>query len=80
MTGKLDWLNNARMDPIQKLIKHLGSNAEVARRFEISREAVRQWYERGIPTDRALDIEEMTDGEVTATEILKAARRRKQAA
>lgn len=68
------------MDPIQKLIKHLGSNAEVARRFDITREAVRQWFERGIPTDRALDIEEITDGEVTATEILKAARKKKQAA
>ena len=80
MTAKLDSLDNARMDPIQRLIKHLGSNAEVARRFEISREAVRQWYERGIPTDRALDIEQMTKGEVTAMQILKAARRRRRAA
>lgn len=68
------------MDPALKLVEHFGSNAEVARHFEITREAVRQWLEKGIPSDRALEVEEATDGEVTAMEVLKAARKKKQAA
>lgn len=67
------------MDPAEKLVRHFGSNAEVARHFDITREAVRQWLDRGLPTERALDIEELTDGEITAMEILKAARKKKQA-
>jgi len=68
------------MNPAEKLIDRFGSNAEVARKFDITREAVRQWLENGIPTDRALEVEELTDGEISATEILKAARKKKQAA
>jgi DNA-binding transcriptional regulator YdaS (Cro superfamily) len=68
------------MNPAEKLIERFGSNAEVARQFDITREAVRQWIENGIPTDRALEVEELTDGDISATEILKAARKKKQTA
>jgi DNA-binding transcriptional regulator YdaS (Cro superfamily) len=68
------------MNLAEKLVERFGSNAEVARQFDITREAVRQWIEKGIPTDRALEIEELTEGDISAEEILKAARKRKQIA
>ena len=59
------------MSPAEKLVELLGSNADVARKFKITREAVRQWMERGIPEDRALDVEELTRGDISAYDILK---------
>jgi len=59
------------MSPAEKLVELLGSNADVARKFKITREAVRQWMERGIPEDRALDVEELTRGCISAYDILK---------
>jgi DNA-binding transcriptional regulator YdaS (Cro superfamily) len=68
------------MNLAEKLVERVGSCAEVARRFDITREAVRQWIDKGIPTDRALDIEELTSGHISAREILRAARKRRRAA
>ena len=48
--------------------------------FGISREAVRLWLKDGIPTDRALEVEEATvrcKPPVTAAEVLEHARQRK---
>ena len=67
-----------------KLVKRFGdSNAEVAKHFNISREAVRLWVKNGIPPDRALEVEEVTRGTefaITATEVLQYARHQKEAA
>jgi len=55
-------------------LKQVGSNAEIARCFGISREAVRLWMSNGIPPDLALDVEELTKGAISAQEILVFAR------
>jgi hypothetical protein len=62
-------------NPCEKLIEGFdGRRINVALHFGITREAVRIWTIRGIPEDRALDVEELTDGEITAREILEFAR------
>ena len=61
----------------------MGGRAEAAERFGVSREAVRLWLKSGIPTDRALDVEEMTRRTkyaITASEILQYARAQRVAA
>jgi hypothetical protein len=70
-------------NPAERLVKGLGGRAAVAARFEISIEAVRLWLKKGIPTDRALDVERATVGTgyaVTALEILQYARQQRMAA
>ena len=70
-------------NPAARLVEYLGGRAGVAKRFDISTEAVRLWLKHGIPTNRALDIEEMTRRSklvITADEILKYARAQREAA
>ena len=57
-----------------------GSNADVAKAFSVTREAVRLWLKNGIPPDRALEVEERSGGEVTAMEVLNYAKQQKAAA
>jgi hypothetical protein len=71
------------MNPAVRLVDWAGSRSAVAERFDISSEAVRLWLKNGIPTDRALDVEEMTRRTkypITADEILKYARAQRVAA
>jgi hypothetical protein len=70
----------AEANPAERLVKGLGGRGEVAAKFRVSREAVRLWEEKGIPTDRALDVEEQTRGteyEITAREVLEFQRQRR---
>ncbi len=70
-------------NPAAKLVERFGSNAEVAKHFGITREAVRLWLKNGIPPDRALEIEDATRGTkhaISATEVLHYARQQKEAA
>lgn len=70
-------------NPAVRLIGRFGDKAGVAEHFGISREAVRLWLKNGIPPDRALEAEEVTEGtrfEVSAKEILQFARQQKAAA
>ena len=65
------------MNPAEKLGR-FGTNGELARKFDITREAVRQWKKKGIPTDRALEIHKLTSGEISVDEILKFAAQAKR--
>lgn len=70
-------------NPALRLQKNLGSNAAIAEHFKISREAARLWMKNGVPTDRALEVEELTakmEDPITADEVLRFARERKKAA
>lgn len=70
-------------NPAVRLIEGLGSRAAVAERFSVSIEAVRLWLKSGIPTDRALEVEEETKGTefaISANEILQYNRAKKVAA
>lgn len=70
-------------NPAQRLIGLFRSKAGVAAHFNISKEAVRLWLKHGIPTERALIVEEQTAGTqfaISAMEILRYARWRDQGA
>ena len=70
-------------NPAVTLVESLGGRAAVAQRFSVSSEAVRLWLKNGIPTDRALDVEEMTrrtKNPITAAAILQYARMQREAA
>jgi DNA-binding transcriptional regulator YdaS (Cro superfamily) len=67
-------------NPATRLVARFGSNAEVAKHFSVTREAVRLWLKNGIPPDRALEVEERTEGEVTAMEVLNYAKQQKDEA
>jgi DNA-binding transcriptional regulator YdaS (Cro superfamily) len=56
--------------PLQKTKEILGGTAGLARKLGIKYQAVQQW--KKIPPRRALQIEEITSGAVTAREILEA--------
>ena len=71
------------MNPAVRLVDGFGGRAATAARFDVSSEAVRLWLKNGIPTDRALDVEEQTRGTdfaILAAEVLQYARRQKEAA
>lgn len=70
-------------NPAEKLVGGLGGRAAAAKRFNVSSEAIRLWLVKGIPTDRALDVEDVsrgTDFSVTATEVLEYAKAQREAA
>lgn len=71
------------VNPAERLVQGLGGRAAAAKRFNVSSEAIRLWLVKGIPTDRALEAEEVsrnTDFAVTATEVLEYARAQREAA
>ena len=65
--------------PTEKLRQKLGRDVDIAAKFGVTREAIRLWFRDGIPVTRALQIEQATDGYVTASEILKFAAKKKAA-
>jgi DNA-directed RNA polymerase sigma subunit (sigma70/sigma32) len=67
-------------NPALKLVKKFGSNGKVGRKFGVTREAVRQWLEKGIPADRALEAEEISDGDISALDVLRFAKQQQQRA
>lgn len=54
---------------LDKVLRHFGNRSKLARALGINPQAVQQW-ER-VPLGRALQIEELTSGAVTAREILE---------
>lgn len=56
----------------------LGSKTEIAAKFGVTPEAIRQWFEGGIPADRALQAEELTDGKVAAMDVLRYAKKKRR--
>lgn len=62
------------MNAFDKLVKHFGSQAEIADHYGISGETVRLWKHNGLPANRALDFERDTKGGVTIREVLESSR------
>lgn len=46
--------------PIDQAVRHVGTDAELARLLGITRSAVSQWRTNGIPAKRAAEIERIT--------------------
>ena len=68
-------LSSMEKSPAEKAVDFFGGvQAELARACNVTPQAITKWMEDGIPTDRALEVEEATKGAVTAREILEAAK------
>lgn len=55
----------------KKLLKLYGTNAEIARIFKISPQAITYWKKHGVPLGQAVRVEKITKGAVTAADVLK---------
>lgn len=58
-------------------LRCLGTNGDIAKKFHVTREAVRQWMAGGIPADRALEAEEVTQGKISALDVLRFAKKKR---
>lgn len=66
------------MDAFQQAIDKVGSSGKLAELLNVRPQVVSNWRERGIPTDMALDIERVTEGRVTAEQIIAERRMKKR--
>ena len=66
------------MNCAERLVALFGSQAEVARRFRLDRAVVNNWVKSGyVPARWAMEVENVTGGEVSAADILNEANARK---
>lgn len=59
----------------KRLVDHFGGRPETAKHLGRTAESVRLWLKNGIPVANAIEVEKLTDGLVTAEEILADAKR-----
>lgn len=59
------------MTAFQKLHDIYKTQEAIAEVFNLTRQAVGIWKKKGIPASRALEIEKVTKGKVTAMDVLK---------
>lgn len=65
------------MTPLEQAIEFIGSKSALARALGVSPGAVTNWITRGkVPGDRCIDIETLTLGAVTATQLRSASEAR----
>ena len=55
---------------IEEILDHFGGVAKLARKLGVRSPAVSQWRTNGIPADRAIEIERLTDGKFKAVDIV----------
>src|SRR6185295_6158346 len=66
------------MNCAERLVALFGSQAEVARRFRLDRAVVNNWVKSGyVPARWAMEVENVTAGEISAADILHEANTRK---
>jgi alanine-glyoxylate transaminase/serine-glyoxylate transaminase/serine-pyruvate transaminase len=66
------------MNCATRLVDLFGSQAEVARRFRLDRAVVNHWIKSGyVPARWAMEVEQVTGGEIAAVEVLNEATARK---
>ena len=66
------------MNCAERLVALFGSQAEVARRFCLDRAVVNNWVKSGyVPARWAMEVEQVTGGEIAAVEVLNEATVRK---
>jgi hypothetical protein len=74
----MDTRTESQESPLaRKLVDHFGGRKEAEKGMNVNRETLRLWLlaERGIPLERALDVEEKTGGAIAADEVVDEARR-----
>jgi DNA-binding transcriptional regulator YdaS (Cro superfamily) len=62
--------------PPEKLLLMYGTKSKAAKALGVTYETIRLWCIEGIPVGAALRVERATRGEITAEQIVKAARRK----
>jgi len=66
------------MNCAERLVSLFGSQAEVARRFRLDRAVVNNWVKSGyVPARWAMEVENVTGGDISAVDILNEANARK---
>ncbi|HYL17918.1 MAG TPA: aminotransferase class V-fold PLP-dependent enzyme [Burkholderiales bacterium] len=66
------------MNCAERLVSLFGSQAEVARRLRVDRALVSNWVKTGyVPSRWAMEVERLTEGGITAVEVLNEANARK---
>lgn len=66
--------------PADKLLLIYGSRSKAAKALGVAYETVRLWCLNGIPIGAALRVEKKTRGEITAEQVVKAARSKRLSA
>ena len=62
--------------PLERVREIIGSDSEIARAYETSRQLVGDWFRKGyLPYRRAYDTERITKGRITAMQVFEAAHR-----
>lgn len=56
---------------IENILEHFGGVAKLAKVLRVSQPAVSQWRLNGIPANRAIEIERITDGKFKAVDITR---------
>jgi len=59
------------MTVFEKLHKIYKTHDAIAEAFNLTRQGVGSWKRKGIPADRALEVERVTRGKITAIDVLK---------
>lgn len=57
------------MQPIEKVFELVGGQSGLAKHFGIRPWAVAKWRKSGVPAERCLEIERITEGKVTCEEL-----------
>src|SRR5688572_22032710 len=66
------------MNCAERLVEIFGSQADVARAFQLDRAVVNHWVKTGyVPARWAMEVEQLTDGQVLAIDVLNDAAARK---
>jgi DNA-binding transcriptional regulator YdaS (Cro superfamily) len=60
------------MDALSKAIKRFGSQAKLAEALDVEPMAVTHWKNRGVPLKRAIQIEELTNGDISMRDLCPA--------
>ena len=56
-------------DGIDRAIEYFGGQAALAEKLGLTKMAVTQWKERGVPLVRAIEIEKLTNGKITCHDL-----------
>jgi DNA-binding transcriptional regulator YdaS (Cro superfamily) len=54
---------------LEKAIEHQDGTANMAEKLGVSRQAINQWKTRGIPAERAVQIEKLLEGQVSRKQL-----------
>ena len=57
------------MDALEKVIEIYGNQSELAGKIGVSKMTITHWKRRGVPIERALELERLTNGQVKASDL-----------